>query len=78
MKINLKLTSTWKLTLIFEENFMLMKTNKKTKNAGSLLDSDSNKLIDLGRNEMMQISGGGYVIEAYYENGELKFRYVYR
>ena len=62
--------------LIFEENFILMKTNKKTKNTKSLLYLSS--MINLDDNELKQIFGGGWVIEAYYENGELKFRCVYR
>ena len=52
-----------------------MKTNKKTKNTGRLLNSSN--MINLGKNELRQIQGGNWVIVAYYEDGELKFKYVW-
>ena len=52
-----------------------MKTNKKTKNTGSLLNTSN--MTNLGKNELKQICGGDMVIVAYYEDGELKFKYIW-
>ena len=52
-----------------------MKTNKKTSNKSLL---KVNNLTILDKNEQKEICGGGWTIEYYIENGEIKQRIVYR
>ena len=60
---------------IFAKNIYTMKTKNKTKNTKSLLNSSN--MIILGKDKLKQICGGGWIIVAYYEDGELKFKCVW-